>query len=140
MRPTRWVSTMARVLAGKSRMVPMMKLRKRPPVRFCQERARPYMMKAVVNQLKYMMRTCILKVECLMMSRKPPWLAAVLGLVRTICSGSTPIPFFLLATESTCWACSIFPLAMSHLGDSGSQNSMTEPTETMAEIAQRCQW
>ena len=34
---------MARVLAGKSRMVPMMKLRKRPPVRFCQERARPYM-------------------------------------------------------------------------------------------------
>ena len=34
----------------------MMKLRKSPPVRFCHDKARPYMMKAVVNQLKYMMR------------------------------------------------------------------------------------
>ena len=132
---------MARVLAGKSRMVPMMKLRKRPPVRFCQERARPYMMKAVVNQLKYMMRRWMRRVGCLMMSRKlPPCLAAVLGLERTICSGSTPIPFFLLAADKMCLASSVLPLAISHLGDSGSQNSMTEPTETMAEIAQRCQW
>ena len=70
---------MARVLAGKSRMVPMMKLRKRPPVRFCQERARPYMMKAVVNQLKYMMRRWSLSVGCFMMSRKLPLLADCLG-------------------------------------------------------------
>ena len=78
------MSTMARVLAGKSRMVPMMKLRKRPPVRFCQERARPYMMKAVVNQLKYMMIRWMRRVECFMMSRKPPLAAVVLGLVSTI--------------------------------------------------------
>ena len=44
---------MARVLAGKSRMVPMMKLRKRPPVRFCQERARPYMiLKTTVTKVR----------------------------------------------------------------------------------------
>ena len=67
--------------AGKSRSVPMRKFRKSPSVsscyRFvqfgnifrniekifcvtqsetCQERARPYMMKAVVNQLKYLGR------------------------------------------------------------------------------------
>ena len=52
----------ASVFAGKSRMVPMIKFRKRPPVRLCQDRARPYMMKAVVNQLKYMMRVCSLSV------------------------------------------------------------------------------
>ena len=55
--PILLASTIAKVFAGKSRMVPMMKLRKSPPVRFCQERARPYMMKAVVNQLKYMIKT-----------------------------------------------------------------------------------
>jgi hypothetical protein len=51
---------MARVLAGKSRMVPIRKLRKSPPVRFSQDSARPYMMKAVVNQLKYMISVCSL--------------------------------------------------------------------------------
>ena len=55
--PTFPARIIANVLAGKSRMVPMMKFKKSPPVRFCHERAKPYMMKAVVNQLKYMMRT-----------------------------------------------------------------------------------
>ena len=43
------------------------------------------MMKAVVNQLKYMMRVCSLRVGCLMMSRKLPWLAEAFGFVRMIC-------------------------------------------------------
>ena len=57
LRPTFRTIIIARVFAGKSRIVPMIKLRKRPPVRFCHDKARPYMMKAVVNQLKYMMST-----------------------------------------------------------------------------------
>jgi hypothetical protein len=54
---------MARVLAGKSRMVPIRKFRKSPPVRFSQDSASPYMMKAVVNQLKYMISVCSLQPE-----------------------------------------------------------------------------
>ena len=79
------------------------------------------------------------RVGCRIMSRKlPPCLAAVLGLERMICSGSTPIPFFLLAADKICLASSVLPLAISHLeiqttidiidtqvsihlGDSGSQ-------------------
>ena len=107
---------MARVLAGKSRMVPMMKFRNKPPVRFCHERARPYMMKAVLNQLKYMMSRWILRVGCFMMSRNPPpVLLLTTGLVSTISSTSTGLPFFLLASERICFASSILDLAMSHL-------------------------
>ena len=50
----------------------------------CQERARPYMMKAVVNQLKYMTRVCSRRVGWRMMSRNPPEAAAAVGLVRMI--------------------------------------------------------
>ena len=76
---------------------------------------------------------------CFMMSRNPPPLLLAAGGVRMISSGSTPLPFFLLASERICLASSILDLAMSHLGDSGSQKRMTEPTATMAEMRRRCQ-
>ena len=68
------------------------------------------MMKAVVNQLKYMMIRCMRSVGCFMMSRKLPLAELVLGLVSTIWSGSTGIPFFLLASDNTFCASSILDL------------------------------
>ena len=80
------------------------------------------MMKAVVNQLKYMTRVWILwravlelwqdhlRVGCLMMSKKPPAAAAAFGLVSWICSGSMGLPFFLAALDSISLASSIRPL------------------------------
>ena len=62
LRPTLRTMIIASVFAGKSRIVPMIKFKKRPPVRLCHDSARPYMMKAVVNQLKYMMSVCSLSV------------------------------------------------------------------------------
>ena len=85
----------------------MMKLRKSPPVRFCHDKARPYMMKAVVNQLKYMMRVWMRRVGWRIMSVKLPLLAAALGLVRTISSTGTYFPFFLLASDRTFFASSM---------------------------------
>ena len=64
----------------------------------------------MVNQLKYMMMRWMRSVECLMMSRKPPLAELLLGLVSTIWSGSTGIPFFLLAADRTFRASSIFDL------------------------------